>query len=131
MRGVPVLFEGVAFRAATLRQNERKTCVVRCLSGPGLSNALANLHNACRARVPLVNLVAITPRIITLRRTADGDIEMLARNISRWIDVAVVFRSSAKTGRCIAAATRAHGHRELILRLTRLGAKTAPSLLFP
>jgi len=51
MRGVPVLFEGVASGAADgyARMRGKPACALFHL-GPGLSNALANLHNACRAR---------------------------------------------------------------------------------
>src|SRR3954469_18741098 len=58
MRGVPCLFEGVASGAAAgyARMAEKPEGALLHL-GPGLSNALANLHNAGRPHVPLINTV--------------------------------------------------------------------------
>jgi acetolactate synthase-1/2/3 large subunit len=58
IRAIPCLFEGVAAGAADgfARMAGRPASTLFHL-GPGLSNALANLHNAFRARVPLVNIV--------------------------------------------------------------------------
>jgi acetolactate synthase-1/2/3 large subunit len=87
MRGVPVLFEGVASGAADgyARMAKKPACALFHL-GPGLSNALANLHNACRARVPLVNIVGDHA---TYHRHHDApltaDIAMLARQYSKWL----------------------------------------------
>jgi acetolactate synthase-1/2/3 large subunit len=86
MRAVPVLFEGVATGAADgyARMAGRPACTLFHL-GPGLSNALANLHNACRAQVPMVNLVGDHA---TFHRPLDpplaADIEAIARPFSRW-----------------------------------------------
>jgi acetolactate synthase I/II/III large subunit len=58
MRCVLGLFEGVVTGAADgyarLTRNPAAT-LLHC--GPGLANGLANLHNAQRARVPMVNIV--------------------------------------------------------------------------
>jgi acetolactate synthase-1/2/3 large subunit len=58
MRGISCLFEGVASGAADgyARMTGKPACTLLHL-GPGLTNALANLHNACRAHVPLINIV--------------------------------------------------------------------------
>src|SRR5918995_7337628 len=58
MRGVLGLFEGVATGAADgyARMADRPAATLLHL-GPGLGNGLANLHNARRARVPVVNIV--------------------------------------------------------------------------
>ena len=58
MRGVLGLFEGVATGAADgyARMSGRPAATLLHL-GPGLSNGLANLHNARRARSPMVNVV--------------------------------------------------------------------------
>src|SRR3974390_3550678 len=58
MRCVLGLFEGVVTAAADgyARMAETPACTLVHL-GPGLANGLANLHNARRARVPMVNLV--------------------------------------------------------------------------
>src|SRR5438046_7692102 len=58
MRAVLTLFEGVATGAADGygRMSGRPAATLLHL-GPGLGNGLANLHNARRARTPLVNVV--------------------------------------------------------------------------
>src|ERR1700712_801281 len=58
MRAILTLFEGVATGAADgyARMAGRPGATLLHL-GPGLSNGLANLHNARRARTPLVNVV--------------------------------------------------------------------------
>ncbi|MGC1418591.1 MAG: acetolactate synthase large subunit, partial [Acidimicrobiales bacterium] len=58
MRGILCLFEGVATGAADgyARVSTRPAATLLHL-GPGLANGWANLHNARRARVPLVNIV--------------------------------------------------------------------------
>lgn len=106
MRGVPVLFEGVASGAADgyARMSGKPACALFHL-GPGLSNALANLHNACRARVPLVNIVG---EHATYHRRYDApltaDIEMLARQYSKWMRTSP---SSAIVGKDCAEAIAA------------------------
>ncbi len=58
VRGVLCLFEGVATGAADgyARVTGRPAATLLHL-GPGLANGWANLHNARRARVPIVNIV--------------------------------------------------------------------------
>src|SRR5437763_5100057 len=58
MRAVLGLFEGVATGAADgyARMGDAPAATLLHL-GPGLGNGLANLHNARRARVPIVNIV--------------------------------------------------------------------------
>ena len=58
MRGVLVLFEGVATGAADgYARVTGKPAAVLLHLGPGQGNGLANLHNARRARTPLINIV--------------------------------------------------------------------------
>jgi acetolactate synthase-1/2/3 large subunit len=58
MRGVLVLFEGVATGAADGYGRVTGTPAAALLHlGPGQGNGLANLHNARRARTPLINIV--------------------------------------------------------------------------
>src|SRR5579885_3666679 len=58
MRAVPCLYEGVASGAAdSYARMAGKPASALFHLGPGLANALSNLHNASRARVPLVNIV--------------------------------------------------------------------------
>src|SRR5438552_12996743 len=87
MRAVLALFEGVATGAADgyARMTGRPAATLLHL-GPGLGNGLANLHNARRAGVPLVNIVgdhavAHQPFDAPLA----SDIESVARNVSSWI----------------------------------------------
>ncbi|HEY1278934.1 MAG TPA: acetolactate synthase large subunit [Acidimicrobiales bacterium] len=93
MRAVLGLFEGVVTGAADGygRMADRPAATLLHL-GPGLGNGIANLHNARRARTPVVNLVGDHA---TYHRHYDApltsDIESLARNVSAW------FRSSAST----------------------------------
>src|SRR5213082_209814 len=87
MRAVLGLFEGVCSGAADghARMTGRPALTLLHL-GPGLSNALANLHNARRARSPVVNLVGDQA---TWHRGADApltsDIASLARPVSCWV----------------------------------------------
>lgn len=87
MRAVLALFEGVATGAADGygRMTGRPAATLLHL-GPGLGNGIANLHNARRARTPVVNIVGDHA---TYHRPFDApltsDIETLARNVSGWI----------------------------------------------
>ena len=87
VRAVLGLFEGVCSGAADgyARMSGRPALTLFHL-GPGLANALANLHNARRARSPVVNLVGDQA---TWHRDADApltsDIVSLARPVSRWV----------------------------------------------
>src|ERR1700685_1190223 len=58
MRCVLALFEGVVTGAADgyARMREKPACTLLHL-GPGLANGVANLHNASRAQVPIVNII--------------------------------------------------------------------------
>lgn len=87
MRGVLALFEGVATGAAAGygRMTGRPAATLLHL-GPGLGNGLANLHNARRGRVPVVNVVG-DHATYHARYDAplQSDIESAARNVSGWI----------------------------------------------
>ena len=87
MRGVLTLFEGIATGAADgyARIAERPAAVLLHL-GPGLGNGLANLHNARRARVPMVVVVGDHA---TYHKKYDAplesDIDALAGSVSGWV----------------------------------------------
>ncbi|OBK13666.1 acetolactate synthase large subunit [Mycobacterium asiaticum] len=87
MRGVLTLFEGVATGAADgyARIAERPAAVLLHL-GPGLGNGLANLHNARRARVPMVVIVGDHA---TYHKKYDAplesDIDAVADTVSGWV----------------------------------------------
>jgi acetolactate synthase-1/2/3 large subunit len=87
MRCILGLFEGVVTGAADgyARMADRPASTLLHLA-PGLGNGLANLHNAKRAQVPLVNIVGEhrqghkeTDSPLT------GDIEGVARTMSDWV----------------------------------------------
>jgi acetolactate synthase-1/2/3 large subunit len=86
IRCVLALFEGVATGAAdgyARLTGKPATTLLHC--GPGLANGLANLHNAQRARVPMINLVgdqATHHRGFDAPLTAD--VEGWARPVSIW-----------------------------------------------
>jgi acetolactate synthase-1/2/3 large subunit len=87
MRGVLTLFEGVATGAADgyARIAGRPAAVLLHL-GPGLSNGLANLHNARRARTPVLVIVgAHATGHVRLDAPLQSDIEALARTVSSWV----------------------------------------------
>ncbi len=87
MRGVLCLFEGTATGAADGygRMSGRPAAALLHL-GPGLGNGLANLHNARRARTPLV---AVVGDHATYHKRLDAplesDIDSLARPVSAWV----------------------------------------------
>jgi acetolactate synthase-1/2/3 large subunit len=87
MRGVLALFEGVATGAADgyARIADRPAAVLLHL-GPGLGNGLANLHNARRARVPMVVVVGDHA---TYHKKYDAplesDIDAVAGTVSGWV----------------------------------------------
>jgi acetolactate synthase-1/2/3 large subunit len=103
MRCVLGLFEGVVTGAADgyARMAEKPACTLLHL-GPGLGNGLANLHNASRAQVPIINVVG---QHATYHLHYDtplaSDIEGIARPYSRWLRTS---RSSSETGRDAAEA---------------------------
>src|SRR4051795_2415909 len=111
MRGVLALFEGVVTGAADgySRMADRPAATLLHL-GPGLGNGLANLHNARRARTPIVNIVGDHA---TYHQALDAplasDIVGVARNVSRWVresksaetvadDVAVAIEEARRGG---------------------------------
>src|SRR5579872_1724436 len=108
------LFEGVVTGAADgyARMTGRPACTLLHL-GPGLANGLANLHNAYRARVPIINIVG-QHATYHIRQDAPltSDIEGIARQYSRWLKTAT---TSFDLGRDSA---------EAILR-----ARTAPGMI--
>ncbi|HEY4376056.1 MAG TPA: acetolactate synthase large subunit, partial [Acidimicrobiales bacterium] len=93
MRGILGLFEGVVTGAADgyARMADKPAATLLHL-GPGLGNGLANLHNARKGNVPVVNVVGDHA---TYHKQYDAqlesDIETVARNVSSFI------RWSAKT----------------------------------
>ena len=94
MRAVLCLFEGVATGAADgyARMAGRPAATLLHL-GCGLGNGLANLHNARKGKVPIVNIVGDHATYhVKYDAQLQSDIETVARNVSPWV------RTSQSTG---------------------------------
>src|SRR3954452_21908174 len=90
VRPVLALFEGVASGAADGYGRMAGVPAATLLHlGPGLGNAIANLHNAYKARTPMVNLVG--DRAVLhgpLGAPLTSDPEAIARPCSHWLATA-------------------------------------------
>ena len=98
MHCVLCLFEGVATGAADgfARMAERPAATLLHL-GPGLGNGIANLHNAKKARSPVVNIVGDHARHhLEHDAPLTSDIIGLARPVSAWVKTSA---SSTMVGR--------------------------------
>jgi acetolactate synthase-1/2/3 large subunit len=87
MRCILGLFEGVATGAADgyARMTGRPAATL-LHTGPGLANGLANIHNARRARSPMINVVGDHASYhLPFDAPLTTDIEMLARPMSDWV----------------------------------------------
>ena len=90
MQCVLGLFEGVVTGAADgyARMTGKPACTLLHL-GPGLGNGLANLHNASRAQVPIVNIVGQHASYHLQHDTPlTSDVEGIARPYSKWLRTA-------------------------------------------
>lgn len=87
MRAVLTLFEGVATGAADgYARMANKPAATLLHLGCGLGNGLANLHNARKARVPMINIIGDHATYHKQYDTPlESDIETVARNISSWV----------------------------------------------
>lgn len=87
MRGVLGLFEGVCSGAADgYARMAGKPAATLLHLGPGLANALSNLHNARKARSPVVNIVGEhTTQHLGFDAPLTADIEAFARPVSAWV----------------------------------------------
>ena len=106
VRGMLCLFEGVCAGAADgYARISGKPAATLLHLGPGLGNGLANLHNASRARVPIINFVG---QHATYHLHYDtplaSDIEGIARPYSKWLRTS---RSPSEIGRDAAEAVLA------------------------
>src|SRR5688500_1609344 len=109
MRAVLGLFEGVVTGAADgyARMAGRPAATLLHL-GPGLGNGIANLHNAKRARTPMVNIVgdhATYHRVHDAPLTAD--VEGTARPYSDWVRTARTAHDVGPDGAAAVAAAMA------------------------
>lgn len=104
MRAVLALFEGVATGAADgyARMADKPAATLLHL-GCGLGNGLANLHNARKGRVPVVNIVGDHATYhVKYDAQLQSDIETVARNVSPGF-----VRTSASTAELCRDATDA------------------------
>ncbi|GJD48809.1 Putative acetolactate synthase large subunit IlvX [Methylobacterium crusticola] len=108
MRAVLCLFEGAATGAADgyARMADKPASTLLHL-GPGLGNGIANLHNARRARSPVVNIVG---EHATYHRVFDApltsDIEGLAGPVSAWVRTGLSAAAVAADGAAAVTAAR-------------------------
>jgi acetolactate synthase-1/2/3 large subunit len=111
VRPVLALFEGVASGAADGYARMAGIPAATLLHlGPGLGNAFANLHNAYKARTPMVNVVgdhavAHAP----LNAPLASDIASIARPVSHWYASTRDARSAATDAAAALAAARGTG----------------------
>ena len=87
MRCVLGLFEGVVTAAADgYARMADKPAATLLHTGPGLANSLANMHNARRAKTPMINVVG-DHASYHLQHDAPltRDIESLAKPMSNWV----------------------------------------------
>jgi len=106
IRCVLGLFEGIVTGAADgyARMAGKPACTLLHL-GPGLANSLANLHNASRAQVPMVNIVGQHATYHLRHDTPlTSDVEAFARPYSRWLRTSF---ATADVGRDAAEAITA------------------------
>jgi len=103
MKAVLCLFEGVATGAADgYARMAGKPAATLLHLGCGLGNGLANLHNARKARVPMVNIIGDHATYHTqYDAQLQSDIETVARNCSSWV------RTCASTGQLAADTAEA------------------------
>jgi acetolactate synthase-1/2/3 large subunit len=113
MRCVLGLFEGVVTGAADgyARMAGKPACTLLHL-GPGLANGLANLHNASRARTPIMNIVGQhATQHLQFDTPLKADIEGIAKSYSDWVRTSL---SAAGVGKdaaeAIVAARTPPGH---------------------
>ncbi len=112
MRAVLCLFEGVATGAADgyARMADKPAATLLHL-GPGLGNALANVHNAKKANTPMINIVG--EHAIAHKRydsPLTSDIEAIAKPVSHWVRTGSSSLTIAADGRdAIIEARRAPG----------------------
>lgn len=87
MRCVLCLFEGVLSGAADgYARMARKPASTLLHLGPGLGNALANIHNAKKGHVPIVNIVGDHATYhLQYDAPLTADIEGIAGPVSHWV----------------------------------------------
>ncbi len=87
MRSVLGLFEGVVSGAADgYARMARKPAATLLHLGPGFSNAMANIHNAKKGHVPMINIVGDHATYhLEYDAPLTADIESMAGTVSHWV----------------------------------------------
>jgi acetolactate synthase-1/2/3 large subunit len=112
MRGVLCLQESVVTGAADgyARMTGRPAATLLHL-GPGLANGLSNLHNARKARSPIVNIVGEhSTQHLRYDAPLTADVEAFARPVSGWVRTLDDPRNmGASAAECVRAAIQPPG----------------------
>src|SRR5438552_860103 len=112
MRAVLGMFEGVCTGAADgYARMAGKPALTLTHLGPGFANGIANLHNARRARTPIVNVIGDQATWhLAVDAPLTSDIASLARPVSAWVrQVKSAMLLGRDTAEAIAAAGSAPG----------------------
>ena len=112
MRCVLCLFEGVISGAADgYARMARKPASTLLHLGPGLGNALANVHNAKKGFVPMVNIVGDHATYhLEYDAPLTSDIEGIAGPVSHWVHTS---KTPADIARDAAEAVRQAGNNQI------------------
>ncbi len=105
LRCIPGMQENVVTGMADgYARVSRQPAVTLLHCGPGLANGLANIHNAKKARVPMVNIVGDQA---TYHKPFDPPLaqntQALAKTVSHWVKTS---RKSASVGKDVALAVQ-------------------------
>jgi acetolactate synthase-1/2/3 large subunit len=134
MRCVLGLSEGVVTGAADgyARMADKPAATLLHL-GPGLANGLANLHNARRARTPVVNIVGDHASYhLPYDSPLTSDIESLARPMSHWVGRATGVNDIRRcTEEAYAASIARRGVSTMILPADAAWGAASPEPLSP
>lgn len=110
MRSVLCLFEGVVTGAAdgyARMADKPAATLLHC--GPGLGNGIANLHNAQKARSPVVNIVGDHATWhVAYNAPLTADVEGLAKPVSAWVKTSTSSSAVAADGAAAVAAAKQH-----------------------
>ena len=112
MRCVLGLFEGVVSGAADgYARMAGKPAATLLHLGPGLGNALANIHNAKKGNSPMINIVGDHATYhLQYDAPLTADIEAIAGPVSHWVHTS---ETSAEIARDAARAVVAAGHNRI------------------
>jgi acetolactate synthase-1/2/3 large subunit len=134
IRAVLATFEGVCTGAADgYGRMADRPALTLLHHGPGFANGIANLHNAWRARSPLLNLVGDHPdRHLPFDAPLTSDIESLARPCSDWVRRASSVKDLASdAAEALAVAGARPGRVATLVVPSDLAAEASPGPVAP